>query len=532
MGIELRMPSISGNEREQLVQIRSYLYQLIPQLQWALNNVNATGVSNEAVNLIAQRIGSAAVSGSGSGGSPINAEITFAKLKPLIIKSADIVQAYYEEINKKLEGVYVAESDFGTFMEQTKQEIKATSTYTEQKFNDVQVIITNEIDGLRVTYQEDMGALNTSFSNALGETDSRITEEVKVLTSAIDTKIDGVNEKIDDVNASIANTDGEIVNVNARIDETNEAITETNSRIDDTNEKITAVENAIDDTNTRIDTVNASIAETNEEIRGVNSKIDETNGKIDGLSESIESANSNIDILIEAKDLNAEDVVKLNNELSKINGSISEINTNVESIEADVNTIDGHVKEVDGQIVGINTSVANIETLTTELNGSVAEVEDSITNTNAKVDETTGAVANLKAAANETREKVEDLNNTIKDVNDDMDSLRIMVLESRASIKTGIIDKRVDADGNEFPVYGIEIGQIDTANGDTVLHRYARFTSGRLSFYDQNDDEVAYISDYKLFIRNVEITISFKIGGLVDTVTSSGDVVTKWVGKE
>jgi hypothetical protein len=67
-------------------------------------------------------------------------------------------------------------------------------------------------------------------------------------------------------------------------------------------------------------------------------------------------------------------------------------------------------------------------------------------------------------------------------------------------------------------------------DGEEVFNKFARFTADRLSFYDQNDNEVAYVSDYKLYIRNVQITSSYQIGGYVDTVTADGGVVTKWVG--
>ena len=40
--MDLRLPSIAGTDREQLAQIRSYLYQLIPQLQWILDGVEKT----------------------------------------------------------------------------------------------------------------------------------------------------------------------------------------------------------------------------------------------------------------------------------------------------------------------------------------------------------------------------------------------------------------------------------------------------------------------------------------------------------
>lgn len=288
MGIELRMPNITAqSEREQLVQIRSYLYQFIPQLQWALNNMD-TSVASSHVAPQTPRV---------SPSQSFDTEVAFSTLKPLIIKSADIVEAYYEEINRRLEGLYVAESDFGTFMEQTSQEIKQTSTYTDQQFSNVQAIITDKVDGLEVT-----------FNNALGETDTRITTEAQNLASAIGTKIDEVNEQI-----------------------------------------------------------------------------------------------------------------------SK--------------------------------------------------------------------------------------------------ANDDINALKVAVVETDAYIRSGEL-YRVD----EIPVYGLEIGQRNTVDGEEVFNKFARFTADRLSFFDQNGSEVAYISDYKLFIRNAEITSSLKIGGFVDTVSGNGDVVTKWVG--
>jgi hypothetical protein len=40
---------------------------------------------------------------------------------------------------------------------------------------------------------------------------------------------------------------------------------------------------------------------------------------------------------------------------------------------------------------------------------------------------------------------------------------------------------------------------------------------------------VAYISDKKLYITNVEVTGSFSLGGFVDTVLPDRSVVTRWV---
>ena len=240
--IELRLPNIKGNDKEQLVQIRSYLYQLTEQLQWALNNISTSTSNNVVVQ--PQRTATSAPST-----VSFDTETTFDALKPLIIKSAEIVEAYYEEINSRLVGMYVAESDFGTYVEETELNITKSSTDIELAFTDIQKILTD----------------------------------------------------------------------------------------------------------------------------------------------------------------------------------------------------------------------------------------------------------------------IENLNFTLGEVN--------------ARIKPGILYY----DDSGLPVYGVEIGQENTIDGEKVFKKFARFTSDRLSFYNQNDTEIAYISDYKLYIRNVEITDTYKIGGFVDTVMSNRDVVTKWV---
>ena len=243
MGTELRYPNITAHtEKEQLMQMKSYLYQLVEQLQYALNNVgSSSGYVVQEVTKSTANVPSVNV----------NPVATFSAIKSLIIKSADIVQAYYKEISTKLEGKYVAQSDFGTFVEQTEQTINQSATDIEQLYTNMQGIITD----------------------------------------------------------------------------------------------------------------------------------------------------------------------------------------------------------------------------------------------------------------------IENLNFTLAEVN--------------AHIRSGLLYYDEDA----IPVYGLEIGQKNTIDGVEVFNKFARFTADRLSFYDQNDTEVAYVSDYKLFIRNVEITSNYKIGGYVDTVTANGGIITKWVGR-
>ncbi len=290
MAFDFRLPNITGaTEREQLAQIKSYLFTLVEQLQWAVNNID-TAPTNGSLP---------ATMGSEKGASSSSPQIAFSELKSLIIKSADIVNAYYEKISKKLEGLYVAQSDFGTFKEQTTQDIESTSTNVSRAFTNIQAITTE--------------------------------------VGQIDAEIQGVKDGVD---------------------------------------------------------------------------------------------------------------------------------TNLKAITDEIGQLDSDLNDA-------KTAIS------TDLQG----------------------------------------------VKDDIATLNFSLVEVNANIKSGLL--YYDADG--VPVYGFEIGQRNVIDGEEVFNKYARFTAGRLSFYDQNGSEVAYISDYKLYITHAEVTGTLKLGGyLVDT---SNGLAFKWVGR-
>lgn len=114
---------------------------------------------------------------------------------------------------------------------------------------------------------------------------------------------------------------------------------------------------------------------------------------------------------------------------------------------------------------------------------------------------------------------VQSISTDIKDVED-------MLVEVNARIKSGLL--YYDEDG--LPVYGLEIGQRTKFDDVEIFNKYARFTSDRLSFYDQNDNEVAYISDKKLYITHIQVTGSYQMSEFVDTVLGDGSIVTRWIG--
>lgn len=354
MGIELRLPNITGvTEKEQLLQIKSYLYQLSQQLQYAFETVNTSSGDAQSSSPVATH---AYTGNSSSGAEGSNAKITFDQIKSLIIKSADIVDAYYEEINKKLEGVYVAESVFGTYAESTSQTIIENSKATTQQFQNVQVLI----------------------KNTASETETAANAYADEISQSISGKITETQEVIE------------------------EQITATNVRVNETNNEISKLSESLGNVSDKIDENKASLLDS----------IDQASKSLSESDKLLESANE------------------------KLKGSLDDL-----------------------QIM---------------LNG-----------------------------------------------------LSEIVLGITAYIKSGILYYTTGG----VPVYGIEIGQEVESNGNRVFSKFSRFTSEKLSFYDQNDNEVAYISDKKLYIGQAEITTSFKIGGIISLVLESGDVIKKWVGK-
>lgn len=129
--MKYRLPNITGSSENQLRQMKSYLYQLVQELNVAADTGGSGGGA-------AYQYMSANPGGSGSGGKSPTA--TFNDIKALIIKSADIVNAYYDTISRRLDGVYVAQSEFGTYSEETSQRIEENSTGITRAFESIQTI--------------------------------------------------------------------------------------------------------------------------------------------------------------------------------------------------------------------------------------------------------------------------------------------------------------------------------------------------------------------------------------------------------
>lgn len=136
--IDIRLPNITAStDSGKLQQMQSYMLQLVQQLNWALNTVESaqSGSSIPAVRYESKPA------------SPKEAEETFNSIKPLIIKSADIVKAFETTIFSDFNGKYFAESDFGTYLEETNRKVEENSKGVSESYKQIQAIDT-DLDGI------------------------------------------------------------------------------------------------------------------------------------------------------------------------------------------------------------------------------------------------------------------------------------------------------------------------------------------------------------------------------------------------
>lgn len=421
MAYDLRYPMITGaSEKEQLTQLKSYLHQLVEQLNYSLNNIDKVQI---------QYIQTPTKSESSKKADEKGTQATFDALKPLIIKSAEIVEAYYEEINEKLEGIYVAQSDFGTFKEQTLQEIQKNSTGITQVFTNVQTITTD---------------ISTLGSN-----------------------VQGIDSKVKTIDSSVQQIDT----------------------------KLSTIDSFTTTIGTKVTTIDSKVSTIDTELKNV-----------------------------------GESVGTLDTTLKAVEGNVGAIDSNLKAVEGNVNSLDTNLKTVEGNVGQLGTNLqdtksgisSNLDTLSAEVGQIDADIQGV----------KTGIDTNLKALTEDVGEIDSKLDQTKKDINGDLEKLKkevadivYSIVEVNAHIKSGLLYY----DENEIPIYGLEVGQKNTVDGVEVFNKFARFTSDRLSFYDKNDMEVAYISDYKLYITNAEISGTLKLGAFL--IETSEGFRLKYIGR-
>ncbi len=164
--MDFRLPNINGQtSQEQIGQMKSYIYQLVQQLNFAFSSLENSNY--EIVDTI--------VKANGNEGKSTDRQSKFNQLKDLIIKTAAIVNAYEEVWIKEFKGSYTADSDFGKYSRQTLNQITANSTNITAAFTKLSKITNPDGTGIldNIEAYIKAGELDTDiYGVEIGETNN------------------------------------------------------------------------------------------------------------------------------------------------------------------------------------------------------------------------------------------------------------------------------------------------------------------------------------------------------------------------
>ena len=201
--IDLRNPSFTGTPEEKLKQIADYLFQLNEQLQFAFNEIDHEVVTaTEQATMAVQMGGSTTVIKSDSGVPKTEEDIqeTFNNIKALIIKSADVVDAYYSTISTKIaeSNVYVESEDFGEYKLEVEGKFESekdgTLKYTVDKIEEAITPLKNNYDIVQNKVENTVNQVNSI--------DKQTTDKL----NALEVKVNDSDADLDDMSQTYNNT--------------------------------------------------------------------------------------------------------------------------------------------------------------------------------------------------------------------------------------------------------------------------------------------------------------------------------------
>nr|DAL33754.1 MAG TPA_asm: tail protein [Caudoviricetes sp.] len=118
--------------------------------------------------------------------------------------------------------------------------------------------------------------------------------------------------------------------------------------------------------------------------------------------------------------------------------------------------------------------------------------------------------------------EIKSVEETVKNIDGQVKDVTAKVTATEGYIKTG----KIAEDENQNPIYGVEVGQ---TTDDLKFSAFARFTAGKLSFYDGNGNEISYFSGQKLHIKEAVVLSAMNLGGY-EMSTKKG-ITIRWAGR-
>ena len=135
---------------------------------------------------------------------------------------------------------------------------------------------------------------------------------------------------------------------------------------------------------------------------------------------------------------------------------------------------------------------------------------------------TEGSIEVNSQAITQQYSEIKSVEETVKSIDGQVKDVTSKVTATEGYIKTG----KIAEDETQNPIYGVEVGQ---TTDDLKFSVFARFTAGKLSFYDGNGNEISYFSGQKLHIKEAVVLSAMNLGGY--EISTKKGLTFKWAGR-
>lgn len=439
---------------------------------------------------------------------------------------------------------------------QVDENTKTISAKASQ--SDIETAI-NNYDGTTIKIIRDTVAEHTT---SIGN----ITTKVSEVKTEVEKKADG--STVQTLSEKVAIMEQDSSSFKTTVEETyatkSELANSSSSIKSEWTQKAGEIEQKISDTNDNVNTLTTNLSGVTQRVTDAEGNVKILTSDLSGVAQRVEDAEGNISdiqgnvsgIEAEIKDVRGGQaslklkVDELTTNISNANGIASSAKQTAESVQAEITNAKGDSTTLKARLEGIETEISNVESNSKSYTNQTAnEIKSTVSQTYATKtalsdvnNDLTDSVNNLRGSINSTNETVSNIQNTQNET--------VLIVEENKEQISNLI-QRADGFTMDFKTVSEIVKQI---NDEFVTERderykYIKFIDGeiwlgqeveqgdddfklvirndRISFL-QNNIEVAYISDNKLYITDAEITNSLKIGRFVWKIRSNGNMGVIW----
>lgn len=169
-----------------------------------------------------------------------------------------------------------------------------------------------------------------------------------------------------------------------------------------------------------------------------------------------------------------------------------------------------------------STAVTELSQEVDKFKLDVAETYTEKSEFNTFKQSTEGSIEVNSQAITQQYSEIKSVEETVKSIDGQVKDVTTKVTATEGYIKTG----KIAEDENQNPIYGVEVGQ---TTDDLKFSVFARFTAGKLSFYDGSGNEISYFSGQKLHIKEAVVLSTMNLGGY--EISTKKGLTFKWAGR-